>query len=172
MDNARRRFKENVELLTKHDPALAVMGDRDWTNACDNEFIQRMAKKLWLFDYTEHDVELITKAVKGYLKVLEHRAKAQPVERGNRIVKGEITSLKKSCDHPDCRRHWYMNVRDQNHSLVYTPIPDTLLPENPKDLVGQYVEFYAFVTVSVRDHTFGFAHRPKLMTIKEDSHAH
>ena len=131
-----------------------------------------MAKKLWLFDYTEHDVELITKAVKGYLKVLEHRAKAQPVERGNRIVKGEITSLKKSCDHPDCRRHWYMNVRDQNHSLVYTPIPDTLLPENPKDLVGQYVEFYAFVTVSVRDHTFGFAHRPKLMTIKEDSHAH
>lgn len=171
MDNARRRFKENVDLLTQHDPDLAVMGDRDWTNACDNEFIQRMAKKLWLYDYTDRDVELITKAVKGYLKLLEHRSKAQPVEAGNRIVKGEVTSLKNSCDHPNCRKHWYMNVRDENHSLVHTPIPESLLPETPKSLIGQGVEFYAYVTVSARDNTFGFAHRPKLMTLKEDSHA-
>lgn len=171
MDNARRRFRDNVALLTKHDPDLAVMGDREWTNACDNEFIQRMAKKLWLFDYNDRDIELITKAVKGYLKVLEHRAKAQPVQRGNRVIHGEVTSLKKSCDHPNCRKHWYMNVRDENHSLVYTPIPEDLLPENPKDLVGRQVSFYAFVSASARDNTFGFAHRPKLMTIKEEQHA-
>lgn len=171
MDKARQRFKDNVELLTKHDPDLAVMGDREWTARCDNEFIQRMAKKLWLFDYTPNDVYHITKAVKGYLKVLEHREKAQPVQPGSRVVKGEITSVKKSCDHPDCIKHWYMNVRDENHSSVYTPIPSSLLPERPKDLVGNEASFFAYVTVSVRDKTFGFAHRPKLMTIKENSHA-
>lgn len=171
MDNARRRFKENVELLTKHDPDLAVMGDREWTSTCDNEFIQRMAKKLWLFDYTPRDVELVTKAVKGYLKLIEHRAKAQPVEKGNRVVRGEITSLRKSCDHTDCNKHWYMNVRDENFSLVYTPISEYLLPANPKQLVGCEISFYAYVTVSGRDITFGFAHRPRLMTIKEKANA-
>jgi hypothetical protein len=130
-----------------------------------------MAKKLWLFDFTDRDIEFTTKAVKGYLKVLDHRSKAQPVVKGNRVIHGEITSVKKSCDHVDCRRHWYMNVRDENHSLVYTPIPDTMLPDNPKSLVEQHVSFYAYVTVSARDITFGFAHRPKLMTIKENQNA-
>lgn len=171
MDNARLRFKRNVELLTEHDPDLAVMGDREWTNACENEFIQRMAKKLWLFDYTPNDVYHITKAVKGYLKVLENRAKAKPVVKGDRIVKGEITSIRKSCDHESCRKHYYMNVRDENYSSVYTPVPEPLLPAPAKDLVGCEVSFYAYVTVSARDNTFGFAHRPKLMTIKENSNA-
>lgn len=172
MDKARQRFKDNVKLLIEHDLALAVMGDREWTGACENEFIVRMAKKLWLFDYNDRDVELVTKAVKGYLKLLEDRALAQPVVPGNRVVKGLITSVKKSCDHPDCRKHWYMNVRDDGFSLIYTPIAESLLPATPKDLVGQQASFWAYVTVSVRDKTFGFAHRVKLMTIRENSHAH
>lgn len=171
MDKARQRFKDNVKLLTEHDPALAVMGDRDWTGACENEFIVRMAKKLWLFDYNPRDVELVTKAVKGYLKLLEHRKLAQPVVPGNRVVKGVVTSVKKSCDHPDCRRHWYINVRDEGYSLIYTPIAESLLPTPPKALVGQQVSYFAYVTASVRDNTFGFAHRVKLMTIKDNSHA-
>ncbi len=171
MDMARVRFKNNVERLTKHNPALAVMGDRDWTNASTNPYIQYMAKKLWLLDYTQRDVDQLTKAVLGYLKILEQRANASPVAPGNRVVKGEVVSVKQGCVHPNCLKHWYMNVReDESRSLIYTPIPQEFMDDVQAN-VGKAVSFYAYITASARDNTFGFAHKPKLMTMKENQNA-
>jgi hypothetical protein len=169
VDKARQRFADNVALLTKHDPELAVMGDRDWTNACTNEFIQHMAKVLWMRDYTEQDVLSVTKAVKGYLLVLRRKAEAEPMIPGGRIIHGEICTVRQHCDHgPSCQKHWRMNVRDYTHkNTIYTPIPYGIMQMyEPKDLVGMSVKYYAHISVSERDNTFGFAHRPKLMEVE------
>lgn len=169
MDKARQRFADNVALLTNHDPELAVMGDRDWTNACTNEFIQYMAKKLWLFPYEQKDVDAVTKAVKGYLMVQRRKAEAEPMIEGGRIIHGLICSVKKHCDHTDCNKHWRMNVRDYTHkNMVYTPIPYGIMQQytDPRELVGMSVKYYAHITVSLQDETFGFAHKPKLMEVE------
>lgn len=176
MDRARQRFASNVELLKAHNPALSVMGDRDWTNACRNQYIQYMAKKLWLYEYKPHEVLQVEKAVLGYLDVEARRAEAQPVESGNRIIKGEVFSVKQNCRQHEnaetCGKHWYMSVRDsEQKNTIYTPIPDAFLTDSPRDLIGSQVSFYAYITASERDHTFGFAHRPKLMTIERESNA-
>lgn len=172
MDRARQRFANNVELLKKFNPELAVMGDRDWTNACENSYIQHMAKKLWMYDLTEHEVQQVNKAVTGYLGVLRLREQATPVQSGGRVVKGEIFSVRPVCtDHPECGKHWKMNVRDHvERYAIYTPIPQEILDEwDPHDLVGRTVSYYAYLTASERDPSFGFAHRPKLMTISEEN---
>lgn len=169
VDKARQRFADNVALLTNHDPELAVMGDREWTNACTNEYIQYMAKKLWLHEYSEEDVLQVTKAVTGYLMIMRRKAEAEPMIPGGRIIHGEICSVRKHCDHDGCEKHWRMNVRDYTHkNTVYTPIPYGIMQsyQNPKDLVGMSVKYYAYITVSERDQTFGFAHRPKLMEVE------
>jgi hypothetical protein len=169
VDKARQRFADNVALLTKFDPELAVMGDREWTNACTNEFIQYMAKKLWLFDYRDDEVEQVAKAVKGYLMVQRLKAEAKPMVPGGRIIHGEICSVKKHCDHEDCTKHWRMNVRDHTYkNMVYTPIPYGIMQQypDPKKLIGMDVKYYAHITVSDRDETFGFAHQPKLMEVE------
>lgn len=171
MDRARVRFANNVALLTKFNEELAVMGDRDWTNACENQYIQYMAKKLWLFDFSEEEVKQVNKAVTGYLGVLKLRAQANPVQAGGRIVKGEIFSVRRSCEHgDDCSKHWRMNVRDHvERYAIYTPIPEELLEEfEPRELMGRTVSYFAYLTVSRRDPSFGFAHRPKFMTISRE----
>jgi len=172
MDRARQRFANNVQLLRNFNEALSVMGDRDWTNACENSYIQHMAKKLWMHDFTPEEVRQVDKAVRGYLAVLNLRAQANPVVSGGRVVKGEIFSVKEVCDdHPPCGKHWKMNVRDHvERYAIYTPIPPEVLDEwNPEDLVGRTVSYYAYLTASERDPSFGFAHRPKLMTISEEN---
>jgi hypothetical protein len=167
MDRARKRFQTNVEKLTAHNPELAVMGDRDWTASCGHPFIERMAKKLWLFDYSERDIEQIEKAVTGFLSIQRQRAEAEPVRPGGQVVKGRIMSVKQACDsHGDCPHHWYMNVKSEEaRHILYTPIPVEYAEQGPHELIGDTISFYAYVTVSERDETFGFAHRPKLMTI-------
>lgn len=169
MDRARKRFQDNVSKLTAHNPELAIMGDRDWTASCGHPFIERMAKKLWLYDYSDRDVEQIEKAVTGFLSIQRQRAEAEPVVPGGQIVKGRIMSVKRACDsHGDCLQHWYMNVKqDGPRNILYTPIPEEYIEEDPHKLIGDTVSFYAYVTVSDRDKTFGFAHRPKLMTITQ-----
>lgn len=168
MDRARQRFADNVDLLTKFNPELAVMGDRDWTNACTNEYVQHMAKKLWMHPFTDQEVEHVNKAVSGYLLRERRRAEAQPQVPGGRVVKGEVFSVKKACDHTNCRKHYKMNIRDHEYkNTLYTPIPEPHLPQDPETLVGADVSFYAYITVSERDNTFGFAHKPKLMEIKK-----
>lgn len=169
VDRARQRFANNVALLTNHDPELAVMGDRDWTNSCTNEYVQYMAKKLWMHDFTPDDVAGLTKAVKGYLMIERRRAEAEPMIAGGRIIHGEIVSVRKHCDHgDDCQKHWRMNVRDYTHkNTIYTPIPYGIMQmHEPKNLVGMSVKYYAYISVSERDKTFGFAHRPKLMEVE------
>jgi len=172
MDRARKRFADNVQMLEAHNPKLAVMGDRDWTGACTNQYICHMAKKLWLHDLTPTEVLALEKAVLGYLSVLERRAQAKPVTPGGKIIKGQVFSVKQACKHdaPQCDEHWYMNVRDEvEKNAIYTPIPIEVLEKwVPTDLVGHTVSFYAYVTASGRDETFGFAHRPRLMTISEE----
>lgn len=173
MDRARKRFASNVALLEAHNPALAVMGDRNWTGACTNQYICHMAKKLWLYDYTPHEVLQVEKAVLGYLSVEARRAEAQPVTPGGRVVHGEVFSVKQNCKHEDvegCGQHWYMNVRDsEEKNTIYTPIPRHVLEgRKPESLMGATVSFYAYITRSERDNTFGFAHRPKLMTIQRE----
>jgi hypothetical protein len=172
MDRARQRFANNVQLLRNFNDALSVMGDRDWTNACENSYIQHMAKKLWMHDFTPEEVRQVDKAVRGYLAVLNLRAQANPVVSGGRVVKGEIFSVKEVCDdHDPCGKHWKMNVRDHiERYAIYTPIPPEILDEwDPQDLVGRTVSYYAYLTASERDPSFGFAHRPKLMTISEEN---
>ena len=174
MDRARQRFADNVALLTKFNPALAVMGDRDWTDKCENSYICHMAKKLWMHPLTQDEVENVNKAVTGYLYREAIKAQSNPVKAGGRVIKGQITSIKKTCDHEEadgCTRHYRMNVRDGvEKNTIYTPIPRALYEQWESEgieLVGRDVSFYAYITVSERDNTFGFAHRPKLMEIKE-----
>ena len=172
MDRARQRFANNVQLLRNFNDALSVMGDRDWTNACENSYIQHMAKKLWMHDFTPEEVRQVDKAVRGSLAVLNLRAQANPVVSGGRVVKGEIFSVKEVCvDHDPCGKHWKMNVRDHiERYAIYTPIPPEILDDwDPQDLVGRTVSYYAYLTASERDPSFGFAHRPKLMTISEEN---
>lgn len=169
MDNARKRFADNAALLKNHDPELAVMGDRDWTNNCTNDYIAHMAKAMWMRDFNEEEVKQVTKAVKGYLMIQRRKAEAEPVLPGGRIIHGEIVSVRQSCDHgPDCNKHWRMNVRDHTYkNTIYTPIPYGIIQGNtPEELKGSDVKFYAYISVSERDQTFGFAHRPKLMEIE------
>lgn len=173
MDRARQRFASNSELLAKFNPDLGVMGDREWTDACENPYIQHMAKKMWMHNLTETEVVQINKAVTGYLDVLRIRAQAQPVQPGGQIVRGEIFSIRRVCpDHhgPECQRHWKMNVRDEEKKYaVYTPIPQSILDVwSPEELIGHTVSYYAYLTPSQRDPGFGFAHRPKLMTIYKE----
>jgi hypothetical protein len=172
MDRARKRFRDNVALLEAHNPKLAVMGDRSWTDACTNQYICHMAKKLWMYDYTPTEVVQLEKAVLGYLEITARRAEAQPVQPGGRVIKGEIFSVKQSCKHDGdpCEKHWYMNVRDADQkNTIYTPIPLEVLDVSmPQNLVGSTASFYAYITVSSRDETFGFAHHPKLMTITKE----
>lgn len=171
MDKARQRVASNLAILKARNPELGVLGDQRWVNDCTNQYIQHMAKKIWMHELTDLEIEQVDKAVTGYLTMLRRRAEAGPVTPGGRIVKGEIFSVKKTCDHDACYSHWRMNVRDtEEKNTIYTPIlPDILgLVDSPKDLVGCTVSFYAFVTVSTRDETFGFAHRPKLMTIQRE----
>lgn len=174
MDKARKRFHDNVALLVAHNPKLAVMGDRNWTNECTNGYICHMAKKLWLYEYTSTEVLQVEKAVLGYLEILARRAEAQPVKPGGRVIKGEIFSVKQSCKHDGdpCEKHWFMNVRDADQkNTIYTPIPQFLMDElMPQELVGSTASFYAYITVSSRDETFGFAHHPKLMTITKEKY--
>jgi hypothetical protein len=174
MDRARQRFADNVELLKSFNPALAVMGDRDWTNNCENSYVQHMAKKLWMHPFTQEEVENVNKAVTGYLYRESLKANANPVQAGGRVIKGKIFSVKKTCEHEDaedCTRHYRMNVRDAvDRNTIYTPIPRAIYEQwlsEEIDLIGRDVSFYAYITVSERDKTFGFAHRPKLMEIKE-----
>lgn len=171
MDRARQRFADNVKLLTEFNPALAVMGDRDWTNNCENSYICHMAKKLWMHPFTPDEVENVNKAVTGYLHREAVRAQSKPVKGGGRVIKGRITSVKKTCEDEDCTRHYRMNVRDTvEENTIYTPIPRALYEQWESEgieLVGRDISFYAYITVSLRDNTFGFAHRPKLMEIKE-----
>jgi len=168
VDKARQRFADNVALLTNHDPELAVMADRDWTNACTNEYIQHMAKVLWMRDYTEQDLLGVAKAVKGYLLVQRRKAEAAPMIAGGRIIHGEICTVRKHCDHENCDKHWRMNVRDFTYkNTIYTPIPYGIVQMyDPRELVGMSVKYYAHISVSERDETFGFAHRPKLMEVE------
>jgi len=170
MDRARQRFADNVALLTSHDPELAVMGDRDWTNACTNGYIAHMAKAMWMRNFSDEEVTQVTKAVKGYLMIERRKAEATPVIPGGRVIHGEVFSVKKTCEHDGCARHWRMNVRDTEHrNTIYTPIPfDILRGRDPKELVGLKVKFYAHISASERDETFGFAHKPKLMEIEEE----
>lgn len=172
MDRARQRFADNVALLTGFNPQLAVMGDREWTNKCDNPYVQHMAKKLWMHPFTEQEVEHVNKAVTGYLYRESLKADANPVQPGGRVIKGTIHSVKKTCEHEGadiCTRHYRMNVRDAvDKNTIYTPIPRAVYEQWAGiELVGREVSFYAYITVSERDNTFGFAHKPKLMEIKE-----
>ena len=170
MDRARQRFNANLRLLTGYNQRLAVMGDREWVNDCANDFIQRMARKMWLYYLTPREVDQVNRAVEGWLTVIELREKANPVQAGIHMVKGKVLSARPTCDHLDCRRHWKMNVRDENeHYAIYTPIPEEWLEgREPAQLIGLTVSYVAYLTSSDRDPSFGFAHRPKLMTIYEE----
>lgn len=174
MDRARQRFASNLRLLTKFNAELVVMGDRNWTNECHNSYIQHMAKKMWLYDFTPLEVTQVNKAVTGYLGLLELRAKANPVKPGGHVVKGEILSVKRVCEDQECSRHWKMGVRDDVEGYsIYTPIPLDIADQytDMTELIGHTVSYYAYLTASERDPSFGFAHRPKLMTIEEKRNA-
>lgn len=175
MDAARKRFADNVELLKSFNPDMVVMGDREWTDTkCTNPYIQHMAKKLWMHNLTDAEVLSLNKAVTGYLMIEKRIAEAEPIQTGGRVVKGQIVSVKKTCDHEDCLKHYRVNVRDaQYKNTVYTPIPANVFREwvgdsSEQELVGRDISFYAHISVSDRDETFGFAHKPKLMTIEKE----
>lgn len=167
MDRARQRCKSNLDRLTAFNPALKVLGDRQWVDECENGFITYMAKKIWMYELTDDEVKQVNKAVTGYIKLRTMRSESTPVRPGNRVVKGTVINVKNQCrEHETCGRHWYANVRTEEKNTIYTLLP----PENYReDLVGQQVEFFACVTVSSRDKTFGFAHAVKLF--KEKSNA-
>lgn len=172
MDRARQRFADNIELLKKFNPELEIMSDRYWTDHCENSYIQHMAKKLWMHPFTEQEVEYVNKAVTGYLFRERQKAESEPVQPGGRVIKGTIMSVRKTCEHGDnehCMKHYRMNVRDtEARNTLYTPLPYSFLAGyDPQALVGKSISFYAYVTVSTRDNTFGFAHKPKLMQLKE-----
>lgn len=171
MDGARKRFADNLARLEQYNPELAIMRNRDWTdNQCTNDFIRHMAKKLWMHPFTDDEVFQVNKAVTGYLLLEKRRREAAPMIGGGRVIHGEIFSVKKTCDHTDCTRHYRMNVRDEQYkNTVYTPIPSKLFEDwAPEELIGSSVSFYAYITVSDRDNTFGFAHRPTLMNIQKE----
>lgn len=168
MDRARKRFADNLTKLTAYNSELSVMGDRDWINQCTNDYIVHMSKRMWMYELVDVELPQIEKAVLGYLKMRALVESSTPVEFGNRVIRGTIVSMKQRCrNHEDCDQHWFGNVRTEDNNTIFTPLP----PGSTRELIGQGIEYFAFITVSARDKTFGFAHHPKLMKLKENSNA-
>lgn len=168
MDRARKRFRDNLDKVVEVNPALEVLADQKWINNCTNNYIVHMARKMWLYDLTDEEIPGFSKAVTGYIDLLKRAAESTPVIPGNRTVKGVVMSARHSCrNHNVCDKHWSVNVRTEEQSTIYTPIPAELVD----GIVGKDIEYFAYVTVSSRDETFGFAHAVKLLKIKEKSNA-
>lgn len=166
-DRAKQRFRMNLEKLIAFNSDLEVMGDRKWVDSCTNDYIAYMCKKIWMHELTEEEIRQANKAVTGYLQLRARVASSTKVQPGSQVVKGTVTRLKNKCQgHDDCGKHWYATVRTHQENTLYTRLPPGSYQE---DLVGQDVEFYATVTVSSRDETFGFAHQ--VILFKEKSNA-
>src|SRR5690349_13895490 len=151
MDRARKRFADNLAKLTALNPNLSVLADRKWVDECTNNYVVHMCKKMWMSELTVDELMQFEKAATGYLKMQALVEQSTPVQDGNRIIRGTITSLKQRCrNHELCGQHWYANVRTEDNNTIYTPMPEGATPE----LIGQQVEFFAFITVSARDKTF------------------
>ena len=168
MDRAHVRHQENLAKLVEYNPELSVMADQEWIDSCRNEYIVKMAKKMYLYPLMAHEIRQIDKAVTGYLAMLESKRDHQPVPRGNGIVTGVVTHVKMTCDHENCSKHLKMSILEDNRYTIYAPVvPDILGADDPSSLIGDRVSFYASLTRSDRDPTFGFAHKPKLMRRKK-----